>query len=186
MSGLTFHIRLLDRSEADALRTLRLQALRDHPAFFGAAYEDEIQLSVEDFARRMPGPPGGILGAFVSDAHGGARLVAMATLFIPAGRKQRHKGQIFGLYVEPGCRGSGVGRAVMQALIDKARTESMLNLLLLGVGLNNSAARGLYASLGFRTYGVEPRALRLGDNFVDEELMALPLQPEPGKPTPPG
>ncbi len=34
-------------------------------------------------------------------------------------------------------------------------------------------AKGLYESLGFEVYGRERRALKIGDEYVDEELMVL-------------
>ena len=37
------------------------------------------------------------------------------------------------------------------------------------------AARRLYERLGFRAYGVEPGALRVGDRYLDEEFLALRL-----------
>jgi hypothetical protein len=33
----------------------------------------------------------------------------------------------------------------------------------------------LYRSLGFESFGVEPRAMRVGDRFYDEEHMVLRL-----------
>lgn len=46
----------------------------------------------------------------------------------------------------------------------------------LAVVASNTAAVRLYARLGFRRYGLEPRALRVGDRYHDELLMALRLR----------
>jgi RimJ/RimL family protein N-acetyltransferase len=43
----------------------------------------------------------------------------------------------------------------------------------LAVSSQNAGARGLYESLGFEMYGCEKRALKIGDRYVDEELMVL-------------
>ena len=40
---------------------------------------------------------------------------------------------------------------------------------------NNPAAVRLYRAAGFTEYGYEPRALRIGDAYVDEHLMARPI-----------
>jgi len=37
------------------------------------------------------------------------------------------------------------------------------------------AARSLYLSLGFTTYGVEPRGLKVGERYFDDENMVLRL-----------
>jgi RimJ/RimL family protein N-acetyltransferase len=59
-------------------------------------------------------------------------------------------------------------------LVEYAR-EAGLIALTLSVTVGNEAARGLYLRAGFRTYGIEPRSLRIGGELYDEELMALAL-----------
>jgi hypothetical protein len=43
------------------------------------------------------------------------------------------------------------------------------------VAVAQSAAKHLYASLGFVVYGCETRSLKVGGDYVDEELMVLQL-----------
>ena len=52
------------------------------------------------------------------------------------------------LYVAPGRRGRGLGRALMEAAIGTARTEGATHMDL-GTGEDDAAARALYESLGF-------------------------------------
>jgi ribosomal protein S18 acetylase RimI-like enzyme len=52
------------------------------------------------------------------------------------------------LYVVPGHRGRGIGRALMEASIELARAE-WADHMDLGTGENDTAARALYESLGF-------------------------------------
>jgi len=52
------------------------------------------------------------------------------------------------LYVEPGRRGHGLGRALMEAAIDVARREGA-DEMHLGTSEDDVAARALYESLGF-------------------------------------
>jgi RimJ/RimL family protein N-acetyltransferase len=40
----------------------------------------------------------------------------------------------------------------------------------------NKSARALYASCGFTRIAIKPRALKVGDRYYDEELMALNLK----------
>src|SRR5215218_2525104 len=49
------------------------------------------------------------------------------------------------------------------------------------VVLTNESARRTYHGLGFRPYGIEPKAIRVGDTFYDEELLYLDL-PQPTGP----
>jgi RimJ/RimL family protein N-acetyltransferase len=43
------------------------------------------------------------------------------------------------------------------------------------VNAENVRARNLYLSLGFKPFGLEPRAMRVGDRYFDEEHMVLSL-----------
>jgi GNAT superfamily N-acetyltransferase len=52
------------------------------------------------------------------------------------------------LYVVPPRRGQGLGRALMEAAMDLAR-ERGADLMYLGTGEDDAAARSLYESLGF-------------------------------------
>ena len=59
--------------------------------------------------------------------------------------------------------------------LDRARQIPGLEIVGIAVESTNEPARSLYASLEFRTYGVERRALLVGGEYFDEELMALVL-----------
>ena len=57
--------------------------------------------------------------------------------------------------------------------MEHARILPGLDKIQLTVSVTQSAARKLYASLGFHAYGVEPRALQVNEQFFDEELMSF-------------
>jgi len=46
----------------------------------------------------------------------------------------------------------------------------------LSVVTTNEAALQLYLSLGFASYGIEHGALKLGDKYLDEDLLFLRLK----------
>ena len=79
------------------------------------------------------------------------------------------------MYVAPEVRGQGIGKALMLEAIDRVRALAGLDHVLLGVVESQTIARRLYAALGFVVYGREPRAVRVGDRYLDEELMILSL-----------
>ena len=80
------------------------------------------------------------------------------------------------MYVASRARGKGTGRALLETLIARVRDVAGLEQLLIDVSVPQTAARALYAALGFRTYGVEPRALLVDGTYVDEEHMILVLR----------
>ncbi len=79
------------------------------------------------------------------------------------------------MYVAPEARGQGIARALVSELIARARALPGLEQINLAVVTTNAAARNLYLALGFEVFGVERRALKLGDTYLDEELMVLML-----------
>ena len=169
-------MRLRPWTEADAAiwRELRLRMLREHPDAFGSAYEEQATWPLDRFAQRLreaDAPDNFLLGAFESE-----ELVGSVGLGREQGAKARHKAMIFSVYVAPEARGRGVAQALFAEVIARARAVPGLEQLQLGVTTPSTAARGLYASLGFVPYGIEPHALKVGDRYLDEELMVLWLR----------
>ena len=61
----------------------------------------------------------------------------------------------------------------MLAAIERAKTVPGLEIILLTVSVNQLAPRTLYESIGFRSIGIEPQGLKIGDEHLDEEHMVL-------------
>jgi len=168
-------IRGLNEADAPAFRALRLRALHEHPEAFGASYEDALATPVEGMAARLrhddTWPYNFVLGAFDNtDA-----LIGMIGFMRQSGEKVRHKGAIWGMYVARESVGLGMGRALMERAIVEARQQPGLEQIELTVVSTNEAVRHLYQSVGFIVYGVEPQALKVGGEYVDEDLMVLRL-----------
>ena len=163
-------IRFLESNDGEAFWELRLEGLRDQPEAFGSSYQETLarppQVRLEQFQQNVAKPDKCIIGAWAN-----GKLVGVAGLRREEGMKERHKAGIWGVYVTPSARGRGVGRALLEAVIQQARTIPNLEQLSLGVGTNNIAARNLYLSLGFQVYGTEPHALKVDNKNIDEDLM---------------
>lgn len=169
-SARAIEIRVLSESDVDAFWKLRLRALKEEPESFGAAYEEEFEKSTAEIAKGLVSSDDSfVLGAFVPS------LEAMIGFYRRPRLKLRHTGTIWGMYVTPEYRGSGLGKALVSALIERAATFVDLEQLVLTVVVTNEAARRLYLSQGFKSYGIEPKALKIGSEYLDEELMVLSL-----------
>ena len=160
-------VRRLTPDDAAAYRALRLRGLKEHPDAFTSGYGEEAAkpLSVTE-ARLAPEADGRMSGGFVD----GAPVGAIGLLREPR-VKIRHKGDVFGMYVVRERAGQGVGAALLSRLIGESRREPGLTQLVLTVTETNVAARKLYEKFGFRSFGIEPRAIRVGDTYYDKNHM---------------
>lgn len=165
-------IRTLDPSECAAFWAIRLTALQESPDAFGSTYEEEVALSPEaKHARCQWTPENFVVGAFDSDG----RLVGIAGFRREDRTKNRHKGSVYGMYVEPEFRGKGVGRALLTEALRLIRQLPGVERVLIDAVAGNAAAESLYESFGFVTFGREPDSKRHDGRSYDMLRMSLLL-----------
>jgi ribosomal protein S18 acetylase RimI-like enzyme len=164
-------IRRLAPADALSFRTLRLRALREHPDAFTSSYEDDRDQPVEAAAARLAGH------AFWG-AYQGSELYGIVGLEREARAKNRHKATVVGMYVAPEVAGQGVGRALLEELLAHARVAGVQSLVLT-VTDGNAAATRLYEAAGFRSFGVEPDAIRVDGRSYAKNHMHLHLGTAP-------
>ena len=157
-------IRRLLAADAEGYRSIRLAALADAPEAFGSDVATESASPVDAFANTLR-------SGYVAGAFAGERLVAIAGFRALEREKTRHRGDIWGVYVTPDARGTGIGRRLLEHVLDYARTQVLQ--VHLAVTASNAAAVALYEHLGFIRYGTEPRALKVNGRYLDEHLMVL-------------
>jgi RimJ/RimL family protein N-acetyltransferase len=160
-------LRILTAADAAAFRALRLRALKEHPDAFTSSYEEDAGKPLSATEQRISGEDGNVFwGAFVDGA-----ICGMVGLLREPRIKNRHKGDIVAMYVAPESGRRGIGAALLQAVIDHARSVVGLEQLVLSVTRSNEAARQLYLAAGFTTFGVEPRAIKVAGVYFDKERM---------------
>lgn len=164
---MSLSIRRLTSADFPAVRTLRLEALRAHPSAYGASYEDESQEPLDSYYKRLENLiyAGGFLGT---------ELRAIAALLPTPASKSAHIVRLISVYTAPDARGTGLSKALIQALIDIAR-DMGFEQITLNVEATNDPARILYEKLGFVTYGRHDKSIKIDGRYFDELHMGLNL-----------
>ena len=169
-------VRPLLWADVDAYRRIRLQALELLPTAFESSFETERRAPITKYRERLSGNPENVVfGAF-----SGEELIGIACLVREAALKRRHIASVVSMYVDATHRRRSVARRLLEEIVSHARRLGGIDQLELGVTASNAAARNLYLSLGFRSWGIQRAAIRVDGVDYDEEHMVLRL----GSPSP--
>ena len=167
-------IRQLTDADALAYHELRLRGLREHPEAFTSSFEEESRKPLgwaqKRLAHSAEAPYNFVLGA-LSDGI----LIGILGVSVEPRAKSKHKGNVFGMYVAPEYAGRGVGRTLLTACIQRAREVPGLEQLQLTVTEGNVRAKTLYEKAGFRAFGLEQNAIKVGEQYFHKCHLALDL-----------
>ena len=161
-------VRVLDESEWSAYRDVRLRALAESPSWFSATLAEEADRDEQFWRDRM------------TRSH---RLLAEQGP-VPQGivslgpyEQEPSAAEVFGLYVVPEARGTGVSWRLVEAAATLATQQGYLQLYY-WVGTDNGRAVGFANNFGFRTTDYRRRS-RSSDPEPGEEIaMVLSLEPD--------
>jgi ribosomal protein S18 acetylase RimI-like enzyme len=135
-----------------AFKAMRLAALRDTPLAFGSTYAKESLLSDADWDRRVAQWQGDRSACYL--AWDGEEPCGIAAGFLD--KDDARKAHLVSMWVAPSHRRRGIGRLLVNAVMDWARSHQAVTLRL-AVTSCNDAAMCFYEQLGFtRTGTIEP------------------------------
>jgi len=159
-------IRRLGPDDVQAYRDLMLFAYDASPESFTSTRREREQLPIAWWENRLGNAPGA--NEFVYGAIDGKTLVGVCGLSRQTGDKTAHKVKVLGMFVHESARGTGLGEALLSAILDHARQIPGTAIAQLTVSQGNESARRLYERHGFAAFGTEPMAVAIADAYVDK------------------
>jgi len=151
-----------------ALRAVRIAALTDSPSAFGSTLERELAFSDADWQARA-----------ASSAAGSERVTFLArsdseVVGIVGGFVDGDAVELVSMWVAPPARGTGLGRSLVERVVDWTTDDTEAARVDLWVVRGNDAAQHLYEATGFAvTDDVQPLP---SDQCKDEIRMTLAVR----------
>ncbi|MDX2159323.1 MAG: GNAT family N-acetyltransferase [Hyphomicrobiaceae bacterium] len=163
-----FEIRRFEAGEAALLKKIRLAALQDTPAAFGATFDQE-RIEPDAFWE------GWIAGTATFAAFTAGSTDAGGLVVFSRNRHGNlaHRGNLGAMYVAPHWRGTGVAAKLVATAL--AHASGLVRQVHLSVTAGNVRAERFYRRMGFVEYGREPAGLRCAGVDYDVLLMACKL-----------
>ncbi|MEO8518417.1 MAG: GNAT family N-acetyltransferase [Dermatophilaceae bacterium] len=144
-------------------RAIRLAMLEESPSVFGSTHAEAASFDEQLWRQRLADNV--VILASVGASTAGSVMYSEFGVTDPGDCA------LYGMWVEPGFRGTGVGRALVDAVVAQARAAGKGRVLLHVVSGNDTAGR-LYGRAGFVPTGrTVPFPLDDGVVEVEMELM---------------
>lgn len=160
-------MRVLDEADWQTYRRIRLSSLESDPEAFAAGMDEEQEYD-EDLWRARMRRSRRLLAERGDDEVG---VVSVGQARDDDG-KAEGVAELFGMWVRPQERGTGVAAELVTAAASQARRDGYRQLRL-WVSTENGRAIGFYSGYGFRP-GDERRPM-VTDESVQEVAMVMPL-----------
>lgn len=166
------NVRALGEEDWQVYRDVRLAALEEAPEAFVASRAQEEAFDEQRWRERIRKSR-----RLVAERDGSVRGVVSLG---QADEPYAGAAELFGLWVAPEARGSGVAWKLVEAGADQARRDGRSHLSY-WVGTDNGRAVAFASSFGFRP-GNNRRPMRVAseEDGADEMAMVLPLGVDPG------
>ena len=128
-------------------KDVRLRALQDSPTAFSSTYAKESQLSDDEWRQRSVRWSGGGSAIFLAfDGEFGCGIVGAYE------EEGALTAQIISMWVDPGFRQSGVGKQLIDAVVEWAGARGVRELKLMVTSVNQGAI-AFYERMGFTMTG---------------------------------
>jgi ribosomal protein S18 acetylase RimI-like enzyme len=137
-------ITTVDPEDWELFREIRLRALREAPYAFQSRYDDWVDAPEAMWRDRLANVPLNLV------ARRGGEPLGMASGALDG----EDRAELISMWVDPAARGSGVGAALVGAVVEWAAATGRPTYLM--VRSDNARAIGVYVRAGFVDLGIPP------------------------------
>ncbi len=163
-------IRKLLPNESNSYRELRLQCLETYPEYFTTNYQDEKTKNKLFFQPYIENSDENnfVIGAFHKNT-----LVGISGFKRHEKHKTNHSGIIIQVYVNKEYQGMKIGSKIIKSTIDEAFKLTGIEQIEIGVISTNINAERVYRNLGFETFCLHKKFLKIDGQYYDHLMMIL-------------
>jgi len=112
----------------------------------------------------------------VKDQH----IIGVCDLHVPDRKRMQHRASL-AISVRKPYWHQGVGHALMQTMMDYAKTKKQITMIALEVLTDNARAIALYQHFGFQKVGTMHQFFQIENIFYDADIMECDLRKECSK-----
>jgi len=120
----------------------------------------------EEFLTNMASDLNNVIMVGIVDS----QIVSVGSLVHPKKERMKHVATL-GITVLKAYWHQGIGKRMMQALLDYAQESSDIEVVYLDVRTNNTVAIKLYESLGFTKIGEFPYHMKINGKYASTDMM---------------
>ena len=158
---MSFTVRPVCGDDWERLRDVRLLSLATDPDAFGSTYEEVRTITDTEWRARAEASARGLYGRWFAAVDGGEHWIGVA--FAHAGEDEELEADLFGMWVAPRARGTGIAAALCEACSEWAVGRG-LAAIVLAVLAGNERAVAAYRKAGFAESG------RVSEQYGGREL----------------
>lgn len=158
-------IRRLTESDYLIYRSIRLELLRNEPSSFGSSFREESLFPKDMWIERLRKQYVYSFGAFDK-----TNLIGIVILVLNPRKKISHVAEIHSMYIKPNYRQKGIAKSFLEYVFLVAK-QNGVEMIKLEVVTTNMFAYKLYKSVGFESYGIEKKAMKIDHEYFDFNLL---------------
>jgi ribosomal protein S18 acetylase RimI-like enzyme len=149
----------LSETRWNEYRDLRLESLLTDSPAFGRSYDEELNLDVEIWKKRL----NNTLFALIDEIP-----IGMISIVYQTNQKVNHIANIYSVYVKPEFRHQGIGKMLIDTAIKQIEANPNILKIRLNVNPMQNSAVNLYMKAGFQVVGKLKMELHVKEDYYDE------------------